>query len=222
MKWLFSFAGWCLLLLAVSIWRLGWENHVLWAIRVFPALSQGVPYFANKSLSALIYELYLGRVPLELDFSIPVVLSRLVSLLNLGIFCGTLYYFWRRNRRKHGQTACLKTCGVTRSFRPWRLTRTGTCASSSSARRSFSTKRPDTFSQTVLVTPILLAVLLRTTHVTLIDDQSALQAAGSAIRAPLDSDLLASTIKVLPKRPVPLRNEILTNPALFNAIRIPR
>ena len=102
MKWLFSFAGWCLLLLAVSIWRLGWENHVLWAIRVFPAWSQGVPYFANKSLSALIYELYLGRVPLELDFSIPVVLSRLVSLLNLGIFCGTLYYFWRRNRSATG------------------------------------------------------------------------------------------------------------------------
>jgi hypothetical protein len=47
-----------------------------------------------------------------------------------------------------------------------RLARTGTRGSSSCARRTFSTKRPDTFSQTVLVYPILLAVRRRTIHVT--------------------------------------------------------
>src|SRR5262249_15837988 len=56
-----------------------------------------------------------------------------------------------RGRRKHSQTACLKTCGVTRSFTTVAISRTGTRGSSSCAGRAFSTKRPDTFSQTVLV-----------------------------------------------------------------------
>src|SRR5262249_33673127 len=50
------------------------------------------------------------------------------------------------------QTACLRTCGVTRSFTTVAIDRTGTRGSSSCARRPLSTQRPNTFSQTVLVT----------------------------------------------------------------------
>ncbi|MFZ0805032.1 MAG: glycosyltransferase family 87 protein [Candidatus Sulfotelmatobacter sp.] len=98
-KWLISYTLWCGLLLGISIWRLGWENHLIWSAQVFPAMSQGVPYFANKSFSALIYEVYLGRVPTNFDFSIPHLLTRIVSLLNLAVYAATLFYFWKKNRR---------------------------------------------------------------------------------------------------------------------------
>lgn len=98
-KWLVSYAAWVGILVGFSIWRLGWENHVLWAVHVLPVLSHGAPYFANKSIAALIYETYLGRVPLDPDFQIPAFLFRVVSILNFCIYGGTLFYFWRKNRR---------------------------------------------------------------------------------------------------------------------------
>jgi hypothetical protein len=96
-KWLISYAMWCTVLLGISIWHLGWQNHLVWLEQVFPALSHGVPYFANKSIAAIIYEIYLWRVPLDFDFQIPSILFRLVSVLNLAIYLGTLFYFWKKN-----------------------------------------------------------------------------------------------------------------------------
>jgi glycosyl transferase family 87 len=103
-KWLASYAGWCVFLLGISIWRLGWENHWIWATKVLPALSQGVPYYANKSLSALIYEVYLWRVPLDIDMGMPHWLVRIFSILNVLLYGATLFYFWRRTRGKSAIT----------------------------------------------------------------------------------------------------------------------
>jgi len=97
-KWLASYAAWCAILMGISISRLGWENHVIWAMQVMPVLSRGAPYFANKSIAGLLYEVYLRRVPLQLDFQIPGLLTRVASLLNLCIYGGTLIYFWWKNR----------------------------------------------------------------------------------------------------------------------------
>jgi hypothetical protein len=97
-KWLASYVVWCASLLGISIWKLGWENHWIWATKIFPALSQGVPYFANKSLSALIYEVYLWRVPLDIDLAPPHLLVRILSILSLLLYGATLFYFWRRTR----------------------------------------------------------------------------------------------------------------------------
>ena len=103
-KWLISYTLWCGLLLGISIWRLGWENHVIWASKVLPALSQGVPYFANKSVSALIYELYLRRVPVDFDFSIPHFLPRIIGVFNFLIYCAALLFLWTKNRKANAMT----------------------------------------------------------------------------------------------------------------------
>jgi len=48
-KWLLSYAGWLLGLQALSIWRLGWDNHASFAKQVLPALSCGTATLVNKS-----------------------------------------------------------------------------------------------------------------------------------------------------------------------------
>lgn len=97
-KWLASYMAWCVSLLGISIWRLGWENHWIWATKIFPALSQGLPHYANKSLLSLIYEVYLWRVPMDIDLAPPHLLGQIFSILNVLLYGGTLFYFWRRTR----------------------------------------------------------------------------------------------------------------------------
>ena len=98
-KWLLSYAGWMTLLTGISVWRLGWANHVLWFTQVLPELSHGVAYYANKSLAALIFEVYLRRVPVMSQYDVPSWLGVLVTGGNFLIYCGVLLYFWRKNRR---------------------------------------------------------------------------------------------------------------------------
>jgi hypothetical protein len=96
-KWLFGYAGSLAGLTALSIWRLGWQNHSAFARQVLPALSCGIANSGNKSLVGLIADLYLRSVPLEIT---PVphwvcLFGKLVGLVLLG---SALFYFWRRNR----------------------------------------------------------------------------------------------------------------------------
>ena len=53
-RWLASYALWGLAILGLSIWSLGWENHVIWATRISPLLSCGDKFFANRSLPGLV------------------------------------------------------------------------------------------------------------------------------------------------------------------------
>ncbi len=70
-KWLISYVSWMVFLMGVAVWRLGWENHTLWFTRVLPELSHGIAYFANKSPAALIFDLYLHRVPVVSQYELP-------------------------------------------------------------------------------------------------------------------------------------------------------
>jgi hypothetical protein len=98
-KWLFSYSAWIALLTGIAVWRLGWENHVLWLTQVFPGLSRGMAFYANKSSTALIFELYLHRVPVVSAYDVPSWLAMIVKGANLLVYSGVLLYFWKKNRR---------------------------------------------------------------------------------------------------------------------------
>jgi hypothetical protein len=97
-KWIFSYAGSMLMLLAISVWRLGFENHLLWFTQVLPYLSQGLAFFSNKSLAAFIFDLYLKNVPLAYNVQVPAYVLRLVKGLDALIYLGVLFYFWWKNK----------------------------------------------------------------------------------------------------------------------------
>jgi hypothetical protein len=40
--------------LGLSIWSVGWQNHVLWLTKVSPLLSCGAEHFANRSLAGFV------------------------------------------------------------------------------------------------------------------------------------------------------------------------
>jgi alpha-1,2-mannosyltransferase len=49
-RWLAAYSAWVLVLTGVSVWALGWNNHLTWATKVFPLMSQGGESFQNRSL----------------------------------------------------------------------------------------------------------------------------------------------------------------------------
>jgi alpha-1,2-mannosyltransferase len=100
-KWLFGYGASLAGLLALSIWRLGWENHVVFAKQIFPALSCGIATLGNKSLAGFIDDLYLGRVPLEAA-TVPAWVCLLTKIMGLLLFAAVLFYFWRRNKTSSG------------------------------------------------------------------------------------------------------------------------
>jgi hypothetical protein len=98
-RWLLSYAVWMGVLIGISVWRLGWENHALFFRSVLPELSRGVAYYANKAPAALIFELYLHRVPVISQYDVPTWLTALVKAGNFLIYCAVLLFFWKKNER---------------------------------------------------------------------------------------------------------------------------
>lgn len=98
-KWLFGYVAWIALLAGISVWQLGWQNHVLWFTQILPGLSRGVAYYANKAPAALIFEMYLHRVPIVTADDVPSWLVTIVKGISLIAYCGVLFYFWKKNRR---------------------------------------------------------------------------------------------------------------------------
>jgi len=97
-RWLIAYTLWMGAFLGVSVWQLGWQNHLFWFNRVLPMLSGGVPFFASKSLPTFLAELYLRQVPLDVRNlpALPVALVWLSKGLSLTLYLGTLFYFWKR------------------------------------------------------------------------------------------------------------------------------
>jgi hypothetical protein len=57
-RWLACYTGWCILLSAISVWKLGWHNHVVWVGQVAPALSCGMKSWGNRSLASFVLGFY--------------------------------------------------------------------------------------------------------------------------------------------------------------------
>jgi Glycosyltransferase family 87 len=98
--WLLSYAASIAGFTAISIWCLGWNNHVLFVKEVLPRLSCGIPMLANRSLPGFLYNLYLHRVPLMPGSSVPAWLCRLAKILGPLLLLACLYLLWQRNKSK--------------------------------------------------------------------------------------------------------------------------
>jgi hypothetical protein len=96
-RWLFAYGAWSVLLLAASVWGVGWRNHVLWAGQVAPALSGGIKSIGNRSLAGLVYALsdsgrLLTQLPTPQGWSL---LMKAVSAIGYSTF---LFWCWRKRR----------------------------------------------------------------------------------------------------------------------------
>lgn len=103
-KWLAWFCVWCALLLGVSVWQLGWENHKEFALRLMPAMSSGIPVTDNRSLSTFFYAAGAGKfltfdevIAGEFIFA-PVISTTLFKLTALLSLSGLLFFFWKNRR----------------------------------------------------------------------------------------------------------------------------
>src|SRR5262249_46375291 len=95
---LLSYAASIAGLSAISIWRLGWNNHILFLREVLPRLSCGMPLLGNRSLPALIYDLYLNRVPVAPGASVPGWVCTCAKVVGPVLVAASLYFLWRRNK----------------------------------------------------------------------------------------------------------------------------
>jgi hypothetical protein len=56
-RWLLGYGLASVALLALSVWKVGWQNHIVWARQVAPALSWGLKMFYNRSLPGFVLAL---------------------------------------------------------------------------------------------------------------------------------------------------------------------
>jgi hypothetical protein len=103
--WLLSYVSSLIALELLSIWRLGWSNHILFVKEVLPKLSCGMALLANRSLPGLIYDIYLRRVPLALGPTVPAWVCTLAKMTGLVLLLTCVYFLWRRNKTKHIPTS---------------------------------------------------------------------------------------------------------------------
>lgn len=103
-RWLAAFSLWSLLLLGVSVWQLGWQNHLEFVTRVMPAMSDGILLSSNRSLSTFLYALWEGRF-LSLEevragarLSVPWLPAALFKIAAAASLGALLLLFWRRRR----------------------------------------------------------------------------------------------------------------------------
>ena len=106
-KWLGAFATWSVLLLAVSVWQLGWQNHNEFLTKVMPAMSNGVAERNNRSLLSAFQFIKFGKIPLSEDIQsgavvMPKSSEGLFKISAALIFFGILYYLWRVNKTASG------------------------------------------------------------------------------------------------------------------------
>lgn len=103
-RWLIAFCCWSVLLLGLSVWQLGWQNHGEFVSKVMPAMSEGVPHFDNHSLLTVPGAISLGRFLRmgEIREGVyPVQPASLFSprkLIAMLTFCALVFYFWRMNK----------------------------------------------------------------------------------------------------------------------------
>jgi hypothetical protein len=96
-RWLAGYAFGSVAVLVVSVWGVGWQNHVLWAGRVAPALSCGIKTFWNRSLAGFVFALIEPRNLLT-DLPGPqgwCLLNK--SLSGIG-YCAFLFWCWRKSK----------------------------------------------------------------------------------------------------------------------------
>jgi hypothetical protein len=99
-RWVLAYLAWMILLMAISIWRLGWNNEVLYFSKVLPSISQGYPLATNVSLQTVLQSIYLRHVFLTDNLASNVIwtpswIRAAFKVLAAMIYLGTLIFFWK-------------------------------------------------------------------------------------------------------------------------------
>ena len=103
-KWLIAFCCWSVLLWGISLWQLGWQNHVEFFTRVMPAMSGGIPHPDNRSLSTVFQVISTGKFLTEDEIRrdehlFPPEIPGLLFKASAGItFLGLLIFFRHNNK----------------------------------------------------------------------------------------------------------------------------
>ena len=100
-RWLAYYMLWSAAFLGVSIWSLGWQNHVLWLTKVSPLLSCGAEHFENRSLPGLV----MGICSPNLLLGLPVVPAGICPFnkgLSALVYSGFLWWCWRKRKGADG------------------------------------------------------------------------------------------------------------------------
>ncbi len=112
-RWLAAYCAWMAVLLGVSIWQLGLQNHLDWLRTVYPALSCGAPYFENRSISSFLLALFNGGVFVHgIPQSVPALLCLIGKVTSAAVYLGALYLLWKKNRKSDGLAFELLTIAV--------------------------------------------------------------------------------------------------------------
>lgn len=96
-RWLLGYGLASGALLALSVWKVGWQNHLVWARQVVPALSWGLKMFYNRSLPGFVLAL---TAPHNLLTHLPSAPPwRLFNKVLSGMaYLGFLFWCWKQRK----------------------------------------------------------------------------------------------------------------------------
>lgn len=109
-KWLGAFAGWSVLLFALSVWQLGWQNQLEFFTKIMPSMSAGIAERNNRSLLSIAQFVELKKVSTIDDIksgtaNSPESLGTIFKVFAALALLGLLYYLWRTDRSSANLTA---------------------------------------------------------------------------------------------------------------------
>src|SRR5207253_8535568 len=99
-RWLAAYTAWMTALFSISVWQLGWSNHVMFFTRFLPAMSCGFPSAANKSLVNIVQSLYYGNSFRDVSHlaAMPPIVCAIGKALSAAVLIGVLIAFYRRTK----------------------------------------------------------------------------------------------------------------------------
>jgi hypothetical protein len=105
-RWLAAYALGVLALTGISIWRLGWQTHLIWLTKIYPSISPGLGNGDNRSLAGLIDVLcgpkYFATLYTNTQWPVPPGLSLFENGCSLAIGLGFLFWCARRGNAARG------------------------------------------------------------------------------------------------------------------------
>jgi alpha-1,2-mannosyltransferase len=105
-RWLAAYLAGVAALTGLSIWRLGWQTHLIWLRRIYPSISAGLGNHLNRSLAGLIDVVcgpkYFATPFNSTEWPVPPGLSRFENVCSLVIGLGFVFWCWKRRKDAKG------------------------------------------------------------------------------------------------------------------------
>ena len=105
-RWLIAYVFGLISFTAVSVWRLGWQTHLIWLTSIFPSISSGLGNIYNRSLAGLLDALsapgYSAPPGPHSEWVVPPELSHFEKALSLAMVLAFLIWCWRKRKDAGG------------------------------------------------------------------------------------------------------------------------